>query len=77
MTIDSGMTIKNTTDVRPPMTVQNEVQKEIQKEMLKDSMGADGLQKQLLSLISQSQPQSSVQNTAQNQIQRGYLDIKV
>ncbi len=77
MTIDSGITLKNTTDVRPPMTVQNEVQKEIQKEMLKDSMGGDGLQKQLLSLISSSQPQTSTQSTAQSQIQRGYLDIKV
>lgn len=77
MTIDSATSLRNTSDVKPPMTVQNEVQKQLQQEMLKDSMGTDGFQKQLLSLISSSQPTASVQQTAQNQLQKGYLDIKI
>jgi hypothetical protein len=55
------------------MTVQNEIQKEV----LKDTMGANGMQKQLLSLLSSPQPQQTAQKTAQEQIQKGYLDIKI
>ena len=77
MTIDTAPTLRYTSDVKPPKTVQNDVQKQLQQEMLKDSMGTHGFQKQLLSLISSSQPQTSVQSTAQNQLQRGYLDVKI
>lgn len=73
MTIDNATRIKNTSEVMQNMTVQNEVQKEI----LKDTAGAHSLPKQLITLISSNQPQQSVQETAKNQISRGFLDVKV
>ncbi len=73
MTIDSATTLRNTSEVAAKMTVQNEIQKEV----LKDTMGPDSLPKQILSLMAASQPQQSVQNIAQGQIQRGFLDVKV
>lgn len=78
MTIDSIRVQKPTMDERTPLTVQNGVQKEVQKEVLKDTViGSGSTQKQMLQLLTSAQPMQQVQQTAQSQLSKGYLDIKV
>ena len=62
------------TPEKPPVTVQNELQKEILRQNL---TGAIDTQKQLLQLLASMQPMQHVQQTAQNQLSKGYLDIKI
>lgn len=74
MTIDS---VKNQEPMqleKPPVTVQNGIQKEMLKETTE---GATSMQKQMLQLLASAQPLAQIQQTAQSQIQKGYLDIKV
>jgi hypothetical protein len=75
MTVDNVQTQQTQAEEKPPVTVQNEIQKEV----LKDAVGAgpESTQKQLLALLANTQPQESIQQTAQNQIKKGYLDIRV
>ena len=73
MTIDGAQNLQQVSEVKPALTIQHEVQKEV----LKETMSGEGIQKQLLAMMASSQPQQSVQATAQNQISRGFLDIKV
>jgi hypothetical protein len=76
MTVDNVQSQPFQTAVeKPPITVQNEIQKEV----LKDTLGSDAgsTQKQLLAMLANTQPQDSIQKTAQNQIKKGYLDIRV
>ncbi|MFP4527411.1 MAG: hypothetical protein ACLFQX_02600 [Candidatus Kapaibacterium sp.] len=75
MTIDSVQKQEPASSEKPPITVQNE----IRKEMLRDAAGtgAGSTQRQLLQLLASAQPQQQIQQTAQSQIEKGYLDVKV
>jgi hypothetical protein len=75
MTVDKVTTQEVSTAEKPPVTVQNEIQKDI----LKEAVATDqkSTQKQVLQVIASAQPQQQVQQTAKNQIEKGYLDIKV
>lgn len=61
----------------------NNPQQQMQVEMLKqatsgNAVGTDNnLQKQLLQMMSATAPAQQIQSVAQNQISKGYLDIKV
>lgn len=66
---------QQTTQQQPPVSVQNEVQKEILKQTM--GQGSNSQQRQLMQLISSAQPMFQIQQTAQNQISKGYLDIKI
>lgn len=58
-------------------------QQKLQLEMLQQSMKGDvvgsnnNLQKQLLQMMSAATPLQQIQATAQNQISKGYLDIRI
>lgn len=58
-------------------------QQKLQVEMLQQSMkgdvvgGNNNLQKQLLQMMSAAAPLQQIQATAQNQISKGYLDIRI
>jgi hypothetical protein len=58
-----------------PMAVQNELQREVFREAI--GIGDLSIQKQLMQLLMSAQPILQVQQTAQNQISKGFLDIKV
>lgn len=73
MTVDKVEDQKATVPEKPPVTVQNEIQKEV----LKQTMEGDNTQQQLLQLLAMLQPQQHIQRTAQDQLEKGYLDIKV
>jgi hypothetical protein len=72
------MTIEKVQDQEPkaPEKAPVSVQNEIKKEVLKQTIEGD-TQKELLQLLSAVQPQQQIQKTAQDQIEKGYLDIKV
>ena len=76
MTID---TIKNQeyyTNIRPPVSVQND----IAGEMLKEStgQGQSSYQKQLLQFLASAQPQQQIQDTFQKQMdQKGSFEVLV
>ncbi len=55
------------------ITVQNEVQKDI----FKQTIDAGSTQNQILQLLASAQPVIQIQQVAQNQIAKGYLDVKV
>lgn len=58
-------------------------QQKLQVEMLQQSMkgdavgGNNNLQKQLLQMMAAAAPLQQIQATAQNQISKGYLDIRI
>ncbi|MCO5252413.1 MAG: hypothetical protein M9949_13480 [Candidatus Kapabacteria bacterium] len=58
-----------------PMAVQNELQREVLREAV--GIGDLSIQKQLMQLLMSAQPIIQVQQIAQNQIAKGFLDIKV
>ncbi len=59
----------------PPLNVQQELQKDIMKEA--SGVNQNSTQKQLLQMMATAQPLQQIQQTAQAQIERGELDIKV
>jgi hypothetical protein len=73
MTIDKVDKQEPTTYEKPAMTVQNELQKDV----MKQTMDPDGMQKQLLQVLANAQPLQQIQQTAQNQIAKGSLNVKV
>ncbi len=75
MTVDSVKYPEPTVPEKP----QNNVQMELQKQMLKEAtMGATSIQNQMLQmLVSSQQTTQNPQQTAQKQLEKGYLDIKV
>ena len=75
MTINNVQKIEVTASEKPPVTVQNDVQKEITKETFGSTPVST--QKQVLQALSYAQPIQQIQQTAQNQISKGYLDIRV
>lgn len=74
MTVDNIKVQEPTIPEKAPVTVQNG----IQKEMLKDTLsGTSSTQNQMLQMLASAQPVQSIQATAQRQLEKGYLDIKV
>jgi hypothetical protein len=73
MTIDKVDKQQSQSYEKPQLTVQNELQKDV----LKQTMNPDGLQKQLLQVLANQQPLQQIQQTAQNQIAKGTLNVKV
>ena len=54
------------------------VQQQIQNQVLVDSTRGDRSTPQvMLQLLTATQPPAQIQNVAQNQIKKGYLDIKI
>lgn len=76
MTVDTVQTQDALMSEKPPLTVQNEIQKEISQEAATGG-GAQTTQKQILAVLAASVPQNQIQKTAQDQLEKGYLDIKV
>jgi hypothetical protein len=60
-------------------TPRLDVQQELQKDVMEEASGVNqnSTQKQLLQMIATAQPLQQIQMTAQQQIERGELDIKV
>ena len=57
---------------------QNSVQSNLQKDVLKEAVnGNSSAPKQMLQLLAATQPLAQIQSTAQNQLSKGYLDIKI
>ena len=58
---------------------QQSVQQELQNDVMKEASGVNqnSTQKQLLQMMASAQPLQQIQQTAQAQIERGELDIKV
>ena len=58
---------------------QLDVQQKLQKDVMEDAQGMNqnSTQKQLLQMMATTQPLQQIQQTAQAQIERGELDIKV
>ena len=73
MTIDKVTEQDANVTEKPPITVQNEIQKDV----IKEAIGAESTQKQLLQVLATAQPQQQIQQTAKDQLEKGYLDIKV
>ncbi len=49
-----------------------------QQDVAKESInGSHGIQRQMLQLLANQQPLTQIQHVAQNQINKGYLDIKI
>ncbi len=53
------------------------VQNEIQKDIFKQTIDAGSTQNQILQILSSAQPVLQIQQVAQNQIAKGFLDVKV
>ena len=73
MTIDKVTEQDANVTEKPPITVQNEIEKDV----IKEAIGAESTQKQLLQVLATAQPQQQIQQTAKDQLEKGYLDIKV
>ena len=73
MTIDKVTEQDVNATEKPPITVQNEIQKDV----IKEAMGAESTQKQVLQVLATAQPQQQIQQTAKDQIEKGFLDVKV
>lgn len=74
MTIDKVSNQKTQELEKPPVTVQNELQNEAQKQT---SSTTTGMQKELLQMMASVPTDKMLQKTAQEQLKRGYLDLKV
>ncbi|MFP4369710.1 MAG: hypothetical protein ACLFR2_09030 [Candidatus Kapaibacterium sp.] len=61
---------------KAPVSVQMEIQKDILKQATTQT-GSTNIQNQMLQLLASAQPLFQIQQTAQNQISKGYLDIKI
>lgn len=53
------------------------VQNELQKDIFKQTVDAGSTQNQILQLLASTQPVLQIQQVAQNQIAKGFLDVKV
>lgn len=70
---------------KPPVTVQNDVEKkdvnkEIREDAKKEATGIANAQTQdklTLAVNNAQQPQQQIQEKAQNQISKGYVDIRI
>lgn len=75
MTIEPLQQQQSNEGAKPPVSVQFEIQKDV----LRQAIGAssNSLQNQLLQLISNIPNLQQAQTTAQTQIAKGFLDIKI
>ncbi|MBI5324814.1 MAG: hypothetical protein HZB41_06010 [Ignavibacteriae bacterium] len=73
MTIDKVTEQDVNATEKPQITVQNEIQKDV----IKEAVGAESTQKQVLQVLATAQPQQQIQQTAKDQLEKGFLDIKV
>lgn len=73
MTIQKTQKQEAQTGEKANTTVQNELQKDI----FKQTIDAGSTQNQILQLLASTQPVLQIQQIAQNQIAKGYLDVKV
>ncbi len=76
MTINSVSNQRTVEQEKPPMTVQMELQKDV----MKQAMDSNGLPNKLLQMMATAQPPQQTQQTpknAQEQLSKGYLDVKV
>lgn len=56
----------------------NNVQNEVRNQMMKEATaGPNSQNKVMMQLLMSVQPQQQIQRTAQDQISKGYLDVKV
>lgn len=69
---------------KPPMTVQNDAQKDLNKEVQdkttqgtgnNQTIGDGNAQKQVQQGVIASQPERHIQQVAQSQIDKGYVDV--
>jgi hypothetical protein len=74
MQVDSNSTQRIAANEKPSLNAPMEIKKEILRET---TVGNQAPQKQMLALMASAQPAQNVQKTAQTQIQKGYLDIKI
>jgi hypothetical protein len=82
MTIDqmnNQQTASTPESRRPAVDEQtNNVQNELRNQMFRESTsGPSSQNKVMMQLLMSVQPQEQIQRTAQNQISKGYLDVKV
>lgn len=73
MTIDKTRDQKSAMPEPPPVTVQNELRKDV----LQKNIEGENPQQQLGQVLANVQPQQQIQQTAKNQIEKGYLDVQV
>lgn len=73
MTIEKIQKQETQSGEKANTTVQNEIQKDI----FKQTIDAGSTQNHILQLLASSQPIILIQQVAQNQIAKGYLDVKV
>lgn len=65
------------TSASPQERVEN-VQFELQKNILQEQMtGENSKNNIMLQLLASQQPVQQIQQTAQNQIEKGYLDVRI
>lgn len=84
MTIESAQNQEYKISEKPPLTVQNDIQKDVNKEVQKDVREeAAGVtnpqndQKLTLAVVTAQQPQQHIEQTAKDQLSKGYLDVRV
>jgi predicted RNA binding protein with dsRBD fold (UPF0201 family) len=73
MTIDKVQEQEANSSEKKPITVQLE----IQKELLKEEIQGGNTQKQVIQLLAGVGPQQQIQDTAKNQLSKGFVDIKI
>ena len=73
MTIDKVQEQEASTPEKPPVTVQNEIQKDV----VEQTTDGENTQKNLLALLAAVQPKQQIDKTAQDQLEKGHIDIKV
>jgi hypothetical protein len=57
---------------------QVNTQQALQQEVLQETTtGAQSPQKQMMALLASVQPEKQVQQTAQDQLQKGFLDVRI
>ncbi len=85
MTVENTNTNEYRVPEKPPVTVQNDVQKqdvnkEVQEDATKEATGIANAQttdKLTLATNVAEQPKQQINETAQAQIEKGYVDIKI
>jgi hypothetical protein len=75
--IPASLRVQNDTKMQPESN-QGNVQQSINEQMLREATnGNSSPNKAMMQLLMSVQPQKQIQNTARNQISKGYLDVKV
>jgi hypothetical protein len=80
MTVDQMQPMNNLIqELNQKETPKLNVQQELQKDVMEEASGVNqnSTQKQLLQMMATAQPLQQIQQTAQQQIERGELDIRV